>query len=412
MKMKTIGMSAWTPLLCVALWASAPAHAQVGPRYQAGLDPPRIIAGPCLQSAGQDSMAVVWVTDKNSTATVEYGTTDTLDHKAVAMHDGLIDANSRLHKVKLTGLTPGTEYRYRVCSTEIVKFGPYSVTFGTNGASAPATFKTLSAKADKLSIAVMNDLHQNAQTLQALCALAKVKPVDLVFLNGDSLDYLESEEQVVGHLLQAVTEQFATTTPLMYVRGNHETRGRFARSLRDYIATPSGKYYYSFDAGPVHFVVLDTGEDKEDSHAAYSGLNDFAGYRDEEKQWLAQEIRSEAFGKAPFRVVFMHMPPFSSRGTRSGGTKDCFEKFAPLLNGARVDLLITAHTHRYAYLEPQPAEHDYPMVNGGGPSKDRATLIRLDVERERMQLTVTRGDGEVLKQCDYPAKSPLRPPAQ
>ena len=68
----------------------------------------------------------------------------------------------------------------------------------------------------------------------------------------------------------------------MYVRGNHETRGRFARSLHDYIATPNGKFYYSFDAGPVHFVVLDTGEDKEDSHPAYSGLTDFTGYREEQ----------------------------------------------------------------------------------------------------------------------------------
>ena len=406
MKTRNILIVVWSLLFGLSLRQSAPAATVVGPQFQPGAIPPRIIAGPCLQSPGEDSMTVLWMTDKNSTAWVEYGTNGTLAHKAVAAHDGLIDANTRLHKVKLTGLVPGTKYQYRVGSTEIVKFGPYSVTFGTNVFSAPATFTTLSKKADQVSVVVMNDLHQKLSTIQALWALAKVKPVDLVVFNGDSLDYLESEEQIVTNLLQPSADLFAQNTPLVYVRGNHETRGRFARSLRDYVATPSGNYYYAFDAGPVHFVVLDTGEDKEDVHPAYSGLNDFNGYREQERQWLAQEVRTKAFRKARYRVVFMHMPPFSARAGKvpTGGTADCLAKFAPLLNQAKVDLLVTAHTHHYAYLEPQRKEHDYPMVNGGGPSLDGATLIRLDADKARLHLTVTRADGAELLQRDLPPR--------
>jgi UDP-2,3-diacylglucosamine pyrophosphatase LpxH len=424
MKMRRFAMTVWALVLCLLMQlAATQATAQVGPRYQSGKEPPRIIAGPYLQSPGDNTMTIMWITDKNSTAWVEYGAKEPLDHKAVSTHDGLIDANTRIHKVTLSGLTPGTQYEYRVCSTEIVDFGPYSVTFGTTQTLAPATFKTLSKQMDKVSVAVMNDLHQSTPTMQTLWNLAKSAPPDLVFFNGDSLDYLESENQIVRNLLQPITELFAQTTPLMYVRGNHETRGKFARMLGNYLATPNGKYYYSFDAGPVHFVVLDCGEDKEDSHPAYSGLTAFDAYRDEEKQWLAQEIESKPFRQARFRVVFMHMPPFSSRregsrrgagaqttarsvrpagsqrpaGTQRGGTADCFEKFAPLLNKGKVDLLITAHTHRYAYLEPKPGEHDYPMANGGGPNKGRATLIRVDADKSRIELTMTRDDGEVLE---------------
>jgi UDP-2,3-diacylglucosamine pyrophosphatase LpxH len=400
MKRRRFAMTVWALVLCLLMQlAATQATAQVGPRYQSGKEPPRIIAGPCLQSPAGDSMTVMWMTDKNSTAWVEYGAKEPLDHKAVSTHDGLIDANTRIHKVRLSGLTPGTQYKYRVCSTEIVDFGPYSVTFGTTQTLAPATFKTLSKQMDKVSVAVMNDLHQSSQTMQALWALTKEKPTDLVFFNGDSMDYLESEEQIVRRLLQPVTELFAKTTPLMYVRGNHETRGKFARMLGNYLATPNGKYYYSFDAGPVHFVVLDCGEDKDDSHPAYSGLTAFDAYREEEKLLLAREIQSKPFREARFRVVFMHMPPFSARQGRNPahGTADCREKFAPLLNKGKVDLLITAHTHRYEYLEPKPGEHDYPMVNGGGPNKGRATLIRVDADKNRIELTMTRDDGEVLE---------------
>jgi len=98
--------------------------------------------------------------------------------------------------------------------------------------------------------------------------------------------------------------------------------------------------------------VLETGEDKADCHPAYSGLTDFAGYRAKEKEWLAQEVRSEAFRSARFRVVFMHMPPFSAQGgtPRNEGQADCYASFAPLLNQVKVDLLVTAHTHRFDYL--------------------------------------------------------------
>ena len=428
MKRRRFAMTVWALVLCplmqlAATQATAQVESPYGPKYKTGKEPPRIIAGPYLQSPADDSMTVMWMTDKNSTAWVEYGAKEPLDHKAVSEHDGLIDANTRVHRVRLSGLTPGTQYRYRVCSAEIVDFQPSSVTFGTTATLAPATFKTLSKQMDKVSVLVLNDVHESSETMRALLDLAKDERADLVVFNGDSLGHVESEDQIVRRLLQPVTELFAKTTPLVYVRGNHEARGKWARMLRDYVATPNGKYYYSFDAGPVHFVVLDTGEDKEDSHPYYSGLNNFAGYRDEEKQWLAREIETRAFREASFRVVFMHMPPFSARGegsrrgagaqtparsqtpagsqrpagTPRGGTADCFEKFAPLLNKGKVDLLITAHTHRYAYLEPKPGEHDYPMVNGGGPNKGRATMIRVDADKSRIELTMTRDDGEVLE---------------
>ena len=46
------------------------------------------------------------------------------------------------------------------------------------------------------------------------------------------------------------------------------------------------KYYYSFNHGPVHIIVLDTGEDKADSHPVYAGLADFDKYRDSQAEWL------------------------------------------------------------------------------------------------------------------------------
>ena len=146
-------------------------------------------------------------------------------------------------------------------------------------------------------------------------------------------------------------ELFAKEIPFVYVRGNHETRGKFARMLPNYLTTPRGKYYYSFDHGPVHFLVMDGGEDKDDTHWAYSGLADFDRYRDEQKAWLEKEIQTDAYKKAAFRIVLVHMPHRQSEDRH--GVTDLHNKWRPLFNQGKIDLMISGHTHRYAVVEPK-----------------------------------------------------------
>src|SRR3546814_2453628 len=52
-----------------------------------------------------------------------------------------------------------------------------------------------------------------------------------------------------------------------------------------------GRFYFSRDIGPLHLLVIDTGEDKADSTQVYAGLNRMQEYRAQELVWLEQ--RSE-----------------------------------------------------------------------------------------------------------------------
>jgi len=164
--------------------------------------------------------------------------------------------------------------------------------------------------------------------------------------------------------------------------------------LPNYLATPRGKYYYSFDHGPVHFIVMDGGEDKDDTHWAYSGLADFDRYRDEQKAWLEKEIQRDAFKKAVFRVVLVHMPHRQSEDWH--GVTDLYNKWRPLFNQGKIDLMICGHTHRHAVVEPKKGIHDYPVVIGGSPKDGEAAIIRVDATREKLEVTMTRDDGEVV----------------
>ena len=353
----------------------------------------RIVAGPYLQAPTENSMTVMWLTDKKCTSWVEYGTDkENLKHTAYSSRDGLIDAYITLHKIKVTGLKPGTTYSYRIRFEEILQYGPYfNKTFTLPKVSETYRFSTCSAKSDSTSVICLNDTHETNEILTGLLKVASDAPYQTVFLNGDTLNYLRSEDQIVDLLLKPCCQMFAGNIPFCFVRGNHEARGSFARHLSDYLDTPgSANYYYAFTNGPVHFIVLDTGEDKVDSHEVYGNMNVFDEYRTRQAQWLKQHVESEEFLKAPWHIVMTHIP-LASPG-RGHGAKDCVEKFTPYLNG-KIDLNIAGHTHRYRIVEAG-GEQAFPVIIGGG--KDEATVLRVDATRTAIEVTSRNMTGEVL----------------
>jgi hypothetical protein len=271
----------------------------------------------------------MWTTDGPAAGWVEYGRDGATTSRAIPVRDGLVDAGGRVHTVRIDGLRPDTSYSYRTVTRPIASYGAYKVEYGDIAFGDTQQFRTLAPSKPAYSFLVLNDLHENVDLMRAHLRREVQKPFDLVFFNGDSLSYLQSESQILERNLAPASELFGRTVPFFFVRGNHETRGTFARELKNYLALPGGRFYGSFDQGNVHFIVLDTGEDKEDSHWAYSGLTDFEAYRVAEAAWLKTEVQSPAFKKAAFRVLVAHMPFFGNQRTRVAGWT-CTSRATPI----------------------------------------------------------------------------------
>jgi hypothetical protein len=113
--------------------------------------------------------------------------------------------------------------------------------------------------------------------------------------------------------------------------------------LYNYLSTGTGEFYYSFDAGPIHFLVLDTGEDKDDDTNVYAGLNRTEPYREQEFAWLLDHLDNDKRVKeAAFRVILMHAPNW-------GWVDGESDKWTDLANRAGVDLIVSGHRHRYSW---------------------------------------------------------------
>ena len=359
-----------------------------------------ITVGPYLQTNFGDEMTILWLTNKVATGWVAYGEdANNLDQKAYGKTElGLKAANTKLNAVTLKNLSPGKTYYYQVFSKEIKDFQPYKLTYGNTIHSAVESFINTDTTKPEISFLMLNDIHDRPQSIPLLIDLDKGKNNDFIFFNGDIFDYQTDEQQIIDHMLKPCVDSFAKKTPFIYVRGNHETRGKFAREFPQYF-THVG--HAAFNLGPVRFVILDTGEDKEDTHPVYAGIVDFDQYRLEQAAWLKTEINSKAFKKAPFRIVMMHIPPRFSGDAH--GPKHCTELFDPLLNQGKVDLVLSGHTHKYIIHQPNKAANNYPLVIGGGPKDGNRTLTKIVVNHKEIKVTMLDDSGKEVGQLTIKA---------
>jgi tartrate-resistant acid phosphatase type 5 len=81
--------------------------------------------------------------------------------------------------------------------------------------------------------------------------------------------------------------------------GNHDWVNPGAQAYRDYFTLPGNERYYDFTWGPVHLFALDSSPDEPDGIGAGS----------RQAAWLRAGL---AASQAPWKIVYMHHPPFSS----------------------------------------------------------------------------------------------------
>lgn len=326
--------------------------------------------GPYLQNMGQDEVTVVWVTNKNAVSWVELAPDDgthfylTERPKFFAAKNG-VKSEGRVHSVKLTDLKPGTKYRYRIYSQEVLSRQSYHIFYGKVASTAvyqtaPLTFTTNNYAKKEITFTMINDIHGRSDMMRTLLGIAEPKKNDLVFFNGDMVSSMNGEKELFDGFMDAGSEVFAKEIPMYYCRGNHETRGPFATEFQTYFSPLSPELYYLVRQGPVCFVVLDCGEDKPDTNIEYSGITVYDQYRTQEAKWLKEALKQKEFTEAPFKVVICHMPPFGGWH----GEQDILEKFVPLLNEANVDVMLCGHLHRHVNNKPNEQIRFPVLANG------------------------------------------------
>lgn len=373
-------------LLLPVLPAQAATH-QLSPFHDADADAPykvwdstpAITMQPLLLDVSDTSVVVEWMTDGAADGTVRYGE-HALDHTAVAAHDGLLDVG-RFHRVEIDGLQPGRRYQYQVASRRVVALKPYWPERGRTVTGKLHDFTTLDATRGQARFAAIADTHEKVSRIDTLLGDIRKAPEDFVVHLGDTVNYAVSEQQFEDVFLAPTASGLGSTTPLLYVRGNHEYRGPFARELGPYLHAQDGRYDYARDDGPLHLVVVDTGEDKPDDTNVYAGLNDLRDYRRIGLQRFGQALAVPRTRSAPFTIVLGHQPSWGW----TGGDNAAWTKQA---NAAHVDLFIAGHEHRFMHIQPGEFGNDFPILVVG---QDQVAWVEASDTALKVRVTDSKG---------------------
>jgi len=356
----------------------------------------QIVHGPYLQNVSSDEATFVWISDSLSVGWIEIAPDDNSHfyHQERDQHydvkNGIL-TESRIHKVCVKGLKPGTTYCYRAFAKEVTEHRGNYVQYGRITGTVvyhhePLRFKTLDDSAKGVNFFMVNDIHGNPEKLETLVGHVDLKKQDMALFVGDMVSVFENEDQVFSGFMDKATELFAAELPMYYTRGNHETRGKMAYDFQNYFSPFSSHIYYTYRQGPVCFIALDSGEDKPDSDIEYYGLTRYDQYRDEQVEWLKKVVASEEFKSAPFKVVTCHIPP------RGGwhGNAEVASKFIPILQEAGIDIMLSGHIHKYIHYKAGECASFPVIVN----SND--TVLKAEINENSLKIEVVDLEGKTV----------------
>lgn len=289
--------------------------------------------------------------------------------------------------------------RYTVCFRRIIERKPY---FSETGDIEYYESSFRPIRQAPINIYHIADAHNRVEQPVAAGSWFGER-LDLLILNGDIPNHSGDINNFTA-IHRIASELTRGEIPIVFSRGNHDTRGIFAEKIADHTPTDNGRSYFSFRLGHLWGLVLDCGEDKPDTNAEYGNTICCADFRRRETDFLRSIVaNSEQEFAAPGvtnRIVIAHSP-FSQRFSPPFDIEtDTYSTWLSLLREyIHPQLMLCGHTHR-CYITPVGGERDAlgqacPVVVASRPEKDGPFWGgALTLSPDGCLVTFTNSDGQ------------------
>lgn len=317
-------------------------------------------------------------------------------------NSGILPSERTIVKIRLPQAALDQAGSYEVIFRRTKERSSYWPTFFPP-VSAVFDFQPLEKTAD-IHLMYVSDVHYQFE-LAKKAANYFGPDVDLFVVNGD-IGEVETEQNYL-EVCEFVGEIAGGRVPVIFSRGNHDTRGRLSALFTDYFPCQGKNTYYTFEIGCLNGLVLDCGEDKhdrsveydssEDTPLEYRGVNRFHEYRERQLEFL-KGVRLEE-GKIPFAVS--HVCPSKPTG-QPGGIfdidRELYGKWCAELDRIGPAFMLSGHYHRppTSLITPEDPTnlnpHSYPVVLGAyhATENDRlkywAAAVTLNRNRAQVRL--------------------------
>ncbi|MDR0542862.1 MAG: fibronectin type III domain-containing protein [Dysgonamonadaceae bacterium] len=354
---------------------------------------------PYLQTPTPASVYVSWRHDTRDATAIEYGTTASLGYQATGSSEVIHEWHNQIpvnyHTVKLTGLTPATEYYYRLKTGSDV--------------SPVYKFRTLPdpSSTQKLRFLLIGDTQEFGErddfilskakaTIERLYGTELHNAIQFVWHVGDLVENGHSNAQYWSQFYVPF-RHFSTAVPIMPIAGNHEHESSLYYSYVKYNdisafdqASRIPEKAWSMQIQNTLFITLnsaDEGDLAEDQKHIW----------DTQITWLENTLKAaEADNAIDFVFVAVHKTPISEMWVE-GEMPYVRERVLPLIaRYAKVQQLSYGHTHSFERgIYPSQVEGagdvSIVCVGGGGGTRD---MPKSDIylQKDYPEINISLGD--------------------
>lgn len=332
-----------------------------------------------------------------------------------------IEVGGETYYEENSGVLPSerTVVKIRIPQSVLDKEKEYSVIFrGTEERkSYYSTFKSLLVetfyfkplkKTEDIHIYHIADVHYRFEEAKKIASYFG-DDTDIFVVNGD-IGEVETEKNFL-EVCVFVGEISKGEIPVIFVRGNHDTRGRLAELYPKYFPVNGKNTYYTFELGCLNGIVLDCGEDKlderieydssENTPTKYRGLNRFHLYRQQQLAFL-RGLNLETTTKIPF--VISHVCPIKTT-YQPGGIfdieRELYSQWNEELERIGIKFMICGHFHKAFILtqgdERNLIDHSYPVVVGSACLDDELWGSAVTLNQDKMFVCFTNSEQKIVE---------------
>lgn len=313
--------------------------------------------------------------------------------------NGIMNSLSPIHRITVPMQVLEHAKEYTICIRPIIERKPY---FTQTKDPLEFCFKFNPVPPNHIRAYHISDAHN--QIDNPVKAAETFGNIDLLILNGDVIDHSGNPEKF-ANIYEICALLTKGTVPVIFSRGNHDMRGNFAEKFADYTPSNYKNTYYTFKLGSIWGMILDCGEDKDDTHSEYGFTVACHSFRERQTEFIKEVIdnaqKEYAASDVKTRLVIAHNPFTQQFKSPFNIETDIYREWASLLKKhIKPDLMICGHTHKYGinYVGSvndclgQPC----PVVIGSEPQADRFIGCGFIINDEQIEVKFTDSLGNTL----------------
>lgn len=267
-----------------------------------------------------------------------------------------------------------------------------------------ATFRSrMPAAGAPCDFTLWADSQSGWETFAAIVARMRERPHHFSAGIGDLVS--DGSDPSAWTRLVATLAPLAARAPIVPIVGNHDydgfyndLRSRWYGQLFERDAT-----WMAWSCGPARFAAIDLNREFPIGISPTSAQH----------AWLEQEVRSQAWRDARWRVLLVHQPPYSRSWAGYDGDEAVRTVVRELVAQHGLQLVVSGHSHAYEHLVRDIAGRPlHVLVTGGAggeledpvlpavPEPDRVILahhfIRARADRTALVVEAVDRDGQIL----------------